>query len=107
VTNQRGMPTPSSGGRLTAEGAGRAASIESASGTAGVGGVCVAGDVAAATALATCTAGTGGAGQRGLPRRVCRIHSVWPKRDESLIELLRRTDTSKSARHPTINWHCC
>ena len=62
--------------------------------------------------LATCTAGTGGAGQRGLARRgpsclaarldscrrpaPCRIHSLWPKRDGSLTELLRRTYTSKS-----------
>ena len=65
VTNQCGMPTPSTGGRLTATSAGGAASIESASDTAGVGRICVAGDVAASTALATGTAGTGGAGQSG------------------------------------------
>jgi hypothetical protein len=53
-----------------------------------------AGGVAASTA-ATCTAET-----VRLPP--CRIHSLWPKRDESLIELLRRTYTSNCHGVPRI-----
>ena len=36
----------------------------------------------------------------GQPR--CRIHSLWPKRDGSLTELLRRTYTSISPGTPRI-----
>jgi hypothetical protein len=33
----------------------------------------------------------------------CRIHALWPKRDGSLIELLRRSCTSNCHGRPTIN----
>jgi hypothetical protein len=42
---------------------------------------------------------TGGLPRRGRRPR-CRIHWLWPKRDGSLIELLRRTSTSN--RHCTL-----
>src|SRR5262245_45743836 len=103
-----GMPRPGIDGRLSAGGAGQAAaSIESASGTAGVGGVRVAGDIAAVTATRPRPEPAVGPMGRSCPRNpfACRatrrvpadnqLDSLWPKRDRSLTELLRRARTSK------------